>query len=106
MDSNDECGLYNFESAPKDFDQVDRDYIGAPLEITNRIRAKRASAGLKAYWGNQGAEEPETVAKDFLTDLFHWSEGQGIDLEDLLSRARGMYDEEKRAVAPDEGGAD
>lgn len=65
-----------------------------PLQ-TNRKRALRCAVGLEAYWGDDSdGEDVETIAKDFLTDLLHWGDGQGIDIEELLSRARRTYEEE------------
>jgi hypothetical protein len=64
---------------------------------SNRKRALRCAVGLVAYWGYDGeGEDALTVAKDFLTDLLHWGDGQGIDIEDLLASARRTYEEEGR----------
>lgn len=87
--------LHEFPHAPKNFDTVDPEYEGAPIEFTNRIRAEKAAYGLEAYWGEQGYEDPQTIAKDFLTDLLHWGDGQGIDIEELLASASRTYSEEQ-----------
>lgn len=85
--------LDDFEHAPKNFDAIDPMY-DEDSGMCNRWRAKRVSVGLRAYWGGQGHEEAETIAKDFLTDLLHWGDGHGLDIEELLARARWMYQEE------------
>lgn len=85
--------LYEFRAAPADFDLPD----AFDPDRSNRDRAKRAAMGLEAYWGDTDrGEEAETVAKDFLTDLLHWGDGQGIDIEELLSRARSTYEDERQ----------
>ena len=81
--------LDEFPNAPENFDKDD----GGGL--ANRDRAKRASAGLREYWGKQPKDESETIAKDFLTDLMHWCDGHGIDFYALVSSAAEMHSEEQ-----------
>ena len=86
--------LKNYEHAPKNFHTLDPMYV--PEEgMCNRWRADRAADAIAAYWGKQGYEESETMFKDLLNDLLHWCDGQGLNFDDVLERARRSYLEEQ-----------
>jgi hypothetical protein len=73
--------------------------------ITNAERAMWAETGLLEYaTGKEGGEEfyddAELVLSDFLTDLMHYAQRQGIDFIRCIDRAKGHYEEE---VSEEEG---
>ena len=39
-------------------------------------------------------EEPETIIQDLITDLLHLADREGIDIDTLISNAKGTYEEE------------
>ena len=86
--------LKQYDHAPKNFETIDPAY-DEESGMCNRWRADRAANAIEAYWGEQGSEEPETKLKDLLNDLLHWCDGHGIDLYDVLERARQSYWEEQ-----------
>jgi hypothetical protein len=75
--------------------------------ITNAERAMWAETGLREYaTGKEGGEEcyddAELVLSDFLTDLMHYAQRQGIDFMRCIDRAKSHYEQE---VSEEEEGA-
>ena len=67
--------------------------------ITNAQRAIWAEIGLLEYAiGKEGGEEfyddAELVLSDFLTDLMHYAQRQGIDFTRCVDRAKSHHEEE------------
>jgi len=86
--------LKQYKHAPANFETIDPMY-DEDSGMCNRWRADRAADAIEAYWGDQGYEDFETQFKDLLNDLLHWCDGQGIDFDDVLERARRSYQEEQ-----------
>lgn len=65
---------------------------------TNPLRAEWARAGLAEFAVQVGLDHPdeslETVIGDFLADLLHLCDLEGIYFEDMVSRARAHYEAE------------
>lgn len=76
-------------------------------EITNRHRAAWAAAGLRGYCqAKEGAYEPydtaEYILSDLLTDLMHYTAGEGIDFMRCVERAAGHHaaEEQEETASP------
>jgi hypothetical protein len=84
--------LYRYEKAPLKFFDPD------PVVPTrsNALRANRVADAFTAYAAEEKLtrEDPETILVDFLTDLRHWCDGHGIDLNDYLDRSARAHKEE------------
>ena len=68
-------------------------------EPTNEARAARVHGAITAYaqhcYGTQAdRDDLDTVAQDFLTDVFHWLRARGLDAADLAQRAANMVQAE------------
>ena len=67
------------------------------LEVPAPARgADRAAAALKAWGADLSAstDQVESQVQDAVTDLLHLADRHGLDVDDLLSRAKSMRDEE------------
>ena len=66
---------------------------------TNDDRAGWAAVGLGAFARvtnmDTAGEDNETILGDFLADLMHFCEREGIDFENTLTGARATFAEEK-----------
>lgn len=87
--------LDDFSKAPENFDKPDPEYADLATGVTNRIRARRVSRALRAYVPDDVEDGPEELVRSFLTDLLHWCDGHGIDVNGEMARARLMYEEEQ-----------
>ena len=73
--------------------------------ISNADRAMWAETGLLEYaiskeGGEEFYDDAELVLSDFLTDLMHYAQRQGIDFVRCIDRATSHHDEE---VSQEEG---
>lgn len=62
-------------------------------EKMNDERATRAGAALLFFQKESGADD-KNMLMDLLCDLMHWSDRNGGDFDDVLRRAKRLYDAE------------
>lgn len=67
-------------------------------EFTNKDRADVMAPFVEAFsaemFRHPAGEDVDTVTGDFLADFFHWCTQQGMEPDDVISRALEHYNEE------------
>ena len=73
-------------------------FINAEREPDTQTAPSRAAARAEHVMNRwvDADEEPQTKLKDALTDLMHWADARGVDLDEALDRARWMHEDEKK----------
>jgi hypothetical protein len=74
-------------------------------EPTNAARAARVERAIRQYAEDVyhvpgDRNDHDTVLQDFLTDVFHCAASAGLNVEDVMSRAFRMFDEELEQENP------
>lgn len=64
-------------------------------EGQNDNRADWANTGLRAFQQRTGTDDEDMVA-DFIADIRHWCDRNGVDFERELARGWEMYEEETK----------
>lgn len=67
------------------------------MPAKNRERAMWAAVALEAFGNSTGIcaeDEFDTAAGDFLADLMHLCDKNGVNFEDLLEKGRNHYESE------------
>lgn len=79
--------------------------VPADPEGQNDDRATWAEEALLKFGRETGQDlriEPDELVSDFIADLMHWCDRNGVDFEDMVRRGKGHYEEETAEEQVDE----
>lgn len=71
-----------------------RSIVPVPTPTTNGTRRARAATAIDAYCQSVGDIAHDEALNDLLTDLMHWSRGNGLDFQQAHNHAQLHFDAE------------